>query len=486
MATSTLQVVESNTTLQVTKTSVDVNVSETSTSLTLGNSGPQGIKGDTGSIGPQGIQGIQGIKGDKGDTGDTGPAGPVGPVGATGASGATGATGPAGPEGPQGIQGPSGDSSTHYHYKAKTNTTSGDPTNTHLGWNQTTQISSTTLRVSHLDADNQDDSIFLDLVSQNDILIIQDKNNAANYQKWEVSGTPTYNPTWDSFPVTLIASAGTGTTNFANNEAVLLIVVSVGNVGPQGPVGATGATGPAGPAGATGATGATGPSGVIAVTAPITNSGTSTSANIGIDQASLTIAQSQVTNLVTDLANKAAVDAVHGSFHNLPDALDVVPRDRALDELSAESNRVYYMFFTPIKTMTVSQITVNTHNIPAVGVTSARMGLYTANSFTNSSGVTLVARTANDASLFNFASTAYTRSFVSDGTYPSTYTLQAGVRYAIAIRQTSNGVASFYGVNGPSFFLGFPLIAGRSIDGDLPASRSSMTINLNRIWARIS
>lgn len=68
--------------------------------------------------------------------------------------------------------------------------------------------------------------------------------------------------------------------------------VTVASVGVQGPKGDTGATG------------AQGPSGVVAVTAPITNSGTSTSANIGIDQTGITIAESQVTNLVTDLANK--------------------------------------------------------------------------------------------------------------------------------------------------------------------------------------
>jgi hypothetical protein len=48
----------------------------------------------------------------------------------------------------------------------------------------------------------------------------------------------------------------------------------------------------AGEIGPAGATGATGPSGVIAVTAPITNSGTSTSANIGLD--------------LTDIAPKAS------------------------------------------------------------------------------------------------------------------------------------------------------------------------------------
>jgi len=47
----------------------------------------------------------------------------------------------------------------------------------------------------------------------------------------------------------------------------------------------TGLQGPQGTTGATGATGAQGPSGVIAVTSPITNSGTSTSAQLGFDQA---------------------------------------------------------------------------------------------------------------------------------------------------------------------------------------------------------
>lgn len=51
-------------------------------------------------------------------------------------------------------------------------------------------------------------------------------------------------------------------------------------------LGATGPTGPAGSNGANGANGATGPtgsSGVISVTGPITNSGTATSAILGVD-----------------------------------------------------------------------------------------------------------------------------------------------------------------------------------------------------------
>ncbi len=49
--------------------------------------------------------------------------------------------------------------------------------------------------------------------------------------------------------------------------------------------------------------------GSVAVTAPITNTGTSTAPVIGIDQGGLTLAQSQVTSLVSDLALKAPLDS---------------------------------------------------------------------------------------------------------------------------------------------------------------------------------
>jgi hypothetical protein len=224
----------------------------------FGAAGPQGTTGDTGTISV--------------GTTSTLSAGSNATVSNTGTS--TNAVFNFGiPQGPAGPQGPSGSSSSHYHYSTRTNTTSGDPTANQLGWNNATQINSTSIRVNHLDADGQDDSVFLDLISENDVLIIQDQNVAANYQKWEVSGTPTYNSTWDEFPVTLISSSGTGTTNFLNSHPVILIIVSVGNAGPQGP------------------------SGVIGVTAPITNTGTSTSAQLGIDQSALTLAQSQISGV---------------------------------------------------------------------------------------------------------------------------------------------------------------------------------------------
>ena len=60
-----------------------------------------------------------------------------------------------------------------------------------------------------------------------------------------------------------------------------------------------------------------GPSGVIAVTAPITNSGTSTSANIGINQSGITVAQSQVTGLVSDLAAKLSTTTAASTYETI-------------------------------------------------------------------------------------------------------------------------------------------------------------------------
>ena len=77
-------------------------------------------------------------------------------------------------------------------------------------------------------------------------------------------------------------------------------VATVSNVGAQGATGAKGDTG---------ATGATGSSGVIGVTSPITNTGSSTSATIGIDQTLLTIAPSQVTGTAVTLTSGTAVFA---------------------------------------------------------------------------------------------------------------------------------------------------------------------------------
>jgi hypothetical protein len=134
-----------------------------------------------------------------------------------------------------------------------------------LIWNNATQISATQLNVAHIDADNIDINIFLHILNVGDFLIIQDRNNSANYQKWELRSALVEQTGYDEVPVTFISSGGTGTTGFANNENIFLAVVTTGVIGPTGPIGATGPTGATGPSGATGATG---PAGATGATGP--------------------------------------------------------------------------------------------------------------------------------------------------------------------------------------------------------------------------
>ena len=93
------------------------------------------------------------------------------------------------------------------------------------------------------------------------------------------------------------------------------------------------------------------------------------------------------------------------------------------------SGQVVFVFFTPLVTTTVSQISMSVVSTAASGLTLARMGLFTFNETT----ATLVARTASDTTLFTQTRTVYTRSFDSSGGFPATYTLTAGTRYGVGV-----------------------------------------------------
>ena len=131
-------------------------------------------------------------------------------------------------------------------------------------WNNVTQTSSTILYISHLTRDSIDIDVFLALIKTGDTLIFQDENNSNNYQKWEVSGTPTIIPNdYISVPVTYSG----GSYSFSDGNDIILIPLSIGIQGPQGPTGPTGYTGSTGATGPTGFTGPTGATG-IGITGP--------------------------------------------------------------------------------------------------------------------------------------------------------------------------------------------------------------------------
>jgi hypothetical protein len=217
-------------------------------------------------------------------------------------------------------------------------------------------------------------------------------------------------------------------TNAAVNVTETFTTLDLGNAGPQG---IQGVVGPAG---------SQGPSGVIAVTSPITNSGTSTSATIGIDQGSLTVAQSQVTNLTTDLAAKQSVASFLASQGQSSTTIDVPDRYSITQSFAGSSGAILMSFFTPTVSMTISQITVGNGATAAGTPTLVRLGLYTFDGTT----ATLVARTANDTTIFNTTFTLYTRSFSTAEGYPATYTLEAGTRYGFAYIVVAGTMPTIY------------------------------------------
>jgi len=244
-----------------------------------GSQGPTGASGPTGATGeqgPTGAAGANGVTGSQGPTGAAGAAGATGNNGATGDTGPTGATGEQGPTGAAGATGATGAngvSVSYYRYNARTNSQTPPPAAKQIIWDNATQISSTTLYVSHLTLDNIDIDVFLALITSGDNLIIQDQNNSNNYQSWTVNGTPTIIPNdYVSIPVTYSG----GGYSFSNGHDIILVPISIGIQGPIGPTGsqgATGSTGPTGNSGANGVTGPTGNSGANGVTGPTGNSG---------------------------------------------------------------------------------------------------------------------------------------------------------------------------------------------------------------------
>lgn len=117
-------------------------------------------------------------------------------------------------------------------------------------------------------------------------------------------------------------------------------------------------------------------------------------------------------------------------------AVDTAPRMNSQNAIFADGN-CYFTFFTPLKNMTVSEVTTATAGTAGSSITYAAAGLYTFDGTT----ATLVARTANDTSLYGSTFTNYTRSFSTTGGYPSSYTLVAGERYALAVLVTTTGTA---------------------------------------------
>lgn len=116
-----------------------------------------------------------------------------------------------------------------WEYRAKTSATSGYPGDGYLLWNNATQTSATALLFAHVTNDNLDIDLFLAQLVDGSTIILQDADASTNVQTWLINGTPTNtnggtSTSYWTVPVSLVSSAGTGTTGFANNHALIAVV----------------------------------------------------------------------------------------------------------------------------------------------------------------------------------------------------------------------------------------------------------------------
>ena len=144
-------------------------------------------------------------------------------------------------------------------------------------------------------------------------------------------------------------------------------------------------------------------------------------------------------------SNVVTAAALHARFSMPTTAVETIPR-ATVGFLTATSGNALYSFFTPLTTVTVSQITMLSGGTAASGLTLARMGLFTYDESTGTA--TLVARCASDTTLFANTRTAYTRSFATAGSFPSSYQLVAGSRYGIALLCVGTTMPTIQGNSG--------------------------------------
>ena len=165
-----------------------------------------------------------------------GPPGPPGPLGPQGPQGIQGPVGPVGPEGPEGEQGAPGGSTSVFEYMFSA-ATSEPPTGSEVRLNNANQDLATKAWIRDTTATGTDASNVFTLTKNGQELYIQDKDNAANYKHYKITGSAVDKGTYTEFPISFLDGTGT-----LPEQRVALALIHTGPAGPQGPAG------PAGPA----------------------------------------------------------------------------------------------------------------------------------------------------------------------------------------------------------------------------------------------
>jgi hypothetical protein len=173
----------------------------------------------------------------------------------------------------------------------------------------------------------------------------------------------------------------------------------------------------------------------------------------------------------------ALSEQVRARFDMVTTGVDVAPR---YDNRSATftSGTVYWTFFTPLQTTTVTTVSVASAGTGTVGATTVQMGIYTFNETT----ATKLTETVNDTSVFSTRNTVYTRNL---GT---SVTLTAGTRYGLAVLVVAStpGTAFLAFGNPPTVLnaLG-PIMRGyQNAQTSLPSTAAPSTDTSIGYWGR--
>ena len=410
--TTTATVTSSPITATVSGASVSAAVTSSSTSASAsGGVGPAGAAGQQGAAGVAGVAGPAGVAGEKGDRGDVGPqglpgvAGSVGPAGSAGADGVAGVAGPKGDPGERGQAGPAGEAGAQgiQGIPGVAGATGAKGDRGDVGPQgpagvagatgpQGPQASLVYSSITDFPATGSSTALYLD-------------ESTSRLYQWE---SPVYVEVGTS-------GGGIATTSASDLTSGTLADARLSST----------------------------------VTTALTNARTPTShasshASGGSD--ALTLAASQIASgtLADALlsTNVPLIPGVLGLWSSQSSFIETTFRAESLaGSLSPASGSVFLTFFTPLVSITISQILMSSGIVASSGLTLARMGLYTV----TESAANLVARTASDTTLFGSISTSYARSLATDGGFPSTYNLVAGTRYAVGVIQVGTTPAQLVG-----------------------------------------
>lgn len=179
------------------------------------------------------------------------------------------------------------------------------------------------------------------------------------------------------------------------------------------------------------------------------------------------------------------ISAIEG-FFNLPsNAVDTSPR-RNNSNASFQNQTMYFTFFTPLRDITVSSISMASAGSSTSNTTLVRFGLYT---FDGTNAI-MVARTANDPTIFSLPQTLYQRYFSTDGGFPSSYNLIKGNRYAVAVivdaQFPGNAYVNDAGVPNVLNQLSPKMHGLHAGHNDLQTSNSTFVATTTAFWARLS